>query len=468
MSRTQTVTAMLRPSPTLVLVTTSLGVLLAQLDSMIVNFALKAIGSDLHAGVSALQWMLDIYNLVYASLLLTGGTLGDLYGRRRAFAGGAGLIALGSVICGLSPDTATLIIGRGVTGLGAALVVPTSLAILAAAYPNPRERAHAVGIWASCNGLALALGPTAGGLLVDSAGWRSIFLLTVPLALFCLVMALRTVPESADPRGRHLDLPGQALAISALAALAYAAIEGSRAAWLSLPILGALGLAVTAGAAFFWVEARTQGALVPLDILRHRALLPALGVAGLMTFGMYGMLFLMPVYLQAARGASSFVAALELLPVSATFLIVSNLSGPLFNRFGPRFMTTAGMAFMGLGLLIPASLPSDAPLLAIMAGLFVIGIGLGLNTGPVMSVAVAAVPPARSGTASGLANTARMIGATLGVAVMGAVFAAYAGQSAADAATATHGMKMALFVGGGGELLGALIAFCFIRRAALS
>src|SRR5690349_19878430 len=138
MSRTQvaTATTMSRPSPTLVLVTTSLGVLLAQLDSMIVNFALKAIGSDLHAGVSALQWVLDIYNLVYASLLLTGGTLGDLYGRRHAFAGGAGLIALGSVICGAAPDTATLIIGRGVTGLGAALVVPTSLAILAAAYPN--------------------------------------------------------------------------------------------------------------------------------------------------------------------------------------------------------------------------------------------------------------------------------------------------------------------------------------------
>src|SRR5215475_2935786 len=189
----------------LVLITTSLGVLIAQIDTSVVNLAVKHIGADLHAGLTSLQWVVDIYNLAYASLLLTAGTLADLYGRRRIFALGIALFTLGSLVCGLAPNTQTLIAGRAVAGIGAALEIPTSLAILTVAFRDTRERTWALGIWASCNGLAFIIGPTLGGILVDIAGWRSIFLLIIPVSVLALTLAFTSVPESRDPAGRRLD-----------------------------------------------------------------------------------------------------------------------------------------------------------------------------------------------------------------------------------------------------------------------
>ena len=445
-----------------ILLTLCLGVLVAQLDSSVVNLAVKRIGADLHAGVAALQWVLDAYNLVYASLLLTAGTLGDLYGRRRVFAAGMALFTLGTAVCGLAPGVALLIAGRIIAGMGAAAVLPSSLAILADVYPARAERAHAMGIWAGCNGLALAIGPTIGGLLVDSAGWRSIFLLILPLCVLALVL-LRRVPESAEPEGTRLDLTGQALAILGLGALAYAIIEGAHEGWRAPPVLAAAALAALALAAFLRLERRGEGALMPLALFRRRSLPAALAIAGLMTFGMYGMLFLLPVYLQSARGHSAFLAGIELLPASLTFVLVSALSGRFVLRFGARAAMVSGMAGMGSGLLVLALLGAHSPPGLMIAGLFVIGIGLGLNTGPVMSAAVGSVPPARSGTASGLVNTARMVGATLGVAVLGAVFASAAGQAAAGADGVAAGLRHAMIIGGAGELAGALVAFAFVR-----
>jgi DHA2 family methylenomycin A resistance protein-like MFS transporter len=454
-----------RHSPAVVLLTMCLGVLVAQLDSSVVNLAVKHIGGELGGGVSALQWVLDAYNLVYASLLLTAGALGDLYGRRRLFAAGMALFLLGSIVCGLAPGIGVLIAGRALTGLGAAFVLPTSLAILSATYRADDRRAWAVGLWASCNGLALAIGPSIGGLLVDVIGWRSIFLLILPICALALLLAWRAVPEGADPRGRRLDPLGQALAILGLGAIAFAVIEGGHWGWRHPSILAAAGIAAIAFALFLAVEHRGEGGLVPLALFRKRAFSAALAVAALMTFGMYGMLFLLPVYLQTARGHSAFVAGIELLPASLTFVVVSSWSGRLAIRFGARAMTTAGMAAMGAGLLVLATLADDAPLWRMMAGLFVIGLGLGLNTGPVMTVAVANVPRARSGTASGLVNTARMVGATLGVALLGSIFAAATGSSAADPAAIAAGLRHSLSVGGAGELLGAFVAAAFIARS---
>ncbi len=456
-----------RRSPTVILVTLCLGVLIAQLDSSVVNLAVKRIGADLAASVSALQWVLDAYNLVYASLLLTGGTLGDLYGRRRCFALGVGLLALGSAVCGLAPGIAILIAGRVLTGVGAALVLPSSLALLAATYPEAKARAHAIGIWASCNGLAVAIGPTMGGLLVDGAGWRSIFLLVLPICAVALLLAWRAVPESAHPQGRRLDPPGQALAIIGLAALAFAVIEGAHWGWASPAILAAGALALSALALFILFERQRDGALVPLELFGRAPFVAALVIAALMTFGMYGFLFLLPIFLQTVRGHSAFLAGVELLPASLTFVVVSTASGRLAVRFGPRLMMAAGMAAMGVGLLMLLAVAAETPLALMMAGLFVIGVGLGLNTGPVMTVAVGSVPPARSGTASGLVNTTRMIGATLGIAVLGAIFAAHAGQDAANAQGVTAGMHAAFLVGGGAELLGALVALGLVPGNAL-
>jgi predicted MFS family arabinose efflux permease len=275
------------------------------------------------------------------------------------------------------------------------------------------------------------------------------------------------VPESSQPQGRRLDPAGQGLAILGLGALAFAVIEGARWGWRTPVILAAATLAPGSLMGFLALQRQSAGALVPLSLFRRRAFSAALAVAGLMTFGMYGMLFLLPVYLQAARGHSAFLVGIELLPVSLTFVVVSGLSGRLAQRFGLRRLMTAGMAAMGGGLLALGGLGAETPLALMVAGLFVVGIGLGLNTGPVMTVAVGSVLPARSGTASGLVNTARMVGATLGIAVLGALFAATAGQGTASAAAIAAGMRHAFLAGGAGELGGALIALVFVREEAL-
>jgi len=448
----------------LILLTMCLGILIAQVDTSVVNLALAPIGKALDAPVSALQWVIDAYNLVYASLLLMAGTLADLYGRRRIFALGVAIFTLGSLICGFAPGEGILIAGRALSGIGAALLVPTSLAILAVTYEDAAERAHAIGIWASCYGVALAIGPSIGGFLVSAAGWRSIFLMIVPFAVAALGLTLRALPESRDAKGRHLDLPGQTLAIIALSLLTLAAIEGPH--WNQQATLACVAAAVAAAAAFLFVEARTEGALLPLAILKRRGLAVAMTVASLMTFGMYGMLFLVPLYLQQQHGASVIAAGLDLLPLSILYVVVSNRSGRLATRFGARAAMSCGMGLLGIGLWRVSLVTATTSLSTIERDLAIGGSGLGRNTGRVKSVAVASVAPARSGRASGLLNTARMVGATLGVAIMGAIFAHYAGQGSSGAFVS--GLQTALRVGGAGELLGAAIAFAGVRGNALA
>jgi EmrB/QacA subfamily drug resistance transporter len=456
-----------RPRPaygsTLILLTMSLGVLVAQIDTSVVNLAVKQIGADLHTGVTALQWVVDAYNLIYASLLLTAGTLADLFGRRRIFGLGIALFTLGSLVCGLAPNAVVLVAGRAIAGLGAAFEVPTSLAILTVAYPDSKERTHALGLWASCNGLAFVIGPTLGGLLVDAAGWRSIFLLIIPLCIATLALTVMVVPESKDPGGRRLDLPGQALAIAALGALSLAVIEGPRWGWGSL----GSGLAFATSlvtAVLFLMRQAGDGALVPLPMFKNRVFSASLGIAAAMTFGMYAMLFLTPLYLQSGRGDSALRAGIELLPMSVAFVIVSQLSGRIANAVGPRLPMTAGMAMMGIGLFMLALIPLVDSLALVEAALLVIGCGLGLNTAPVNAVAVANVAAARSGTASGLVNSARMVGATLGVAVLGAVFGMFAGG---DGSHIAAGLTPAYIGGGIGEIAGAVAALKFIRHDSL-
>jgi MFS transporter, DHA2 family, methylenomycin A resistance protein len=439
----------------LILFVTCLGCFTAQIDTSVVTLALRRMGDELNIGVAGLQAVVDSYNVAYASLLLTAGTFGDLYGRRRVLLAGFTLFVIGSVASGFAPGSALLIAGRTVSGLGAALSVPTSLAILAVAYPDAARRGRAIGIWAACNGLAFALGPTAGGWLVEFAGWRSIFLVVVPVSALGFALAWTSVPESSDPRGRRLDLPGQGLAIAALGALTLVAIEAPR--WGLGPMtLGAGAVFVAASLLFFAVERRTPGAMVPLDLLARPRLATSMAIATCMTFGMYGMLFLMPLYFQLARGDSVLAAGAELLPLSLTFLVVSSASGPIAARVGRRAMMIAGQGGMGLGL---AGLILTVPgkeLLPIELAMILIGVGLGLNTGPVMTEAVSSLAEARSGTASGLVNTARMVGATLGVAVQGAVFAALGGMMA--------GLGPAFAVGVFAEFLGVGIAWGLAAR----
>jgi EmrB/QacA subfamily drug resistance transporter len=453
--------------PILVLLATSLGVLIAQVDTSVVSLAVKSIGADLGAGVSQMQWIIDVYNLIYATLLLTGGVLGDLYGRRRIFVCGIALFTLGTIVCALAPNGATLIAGRAISGLGAALELPMSLVLLTLAYPDEKKRAHALGIWASCNGLAFIIGPTLGGFLVGSTGWRSIFYLILPGCAAALILAYAAVEESSAPRGRKLDLTGQALAILSIGGFAFAAIEGTHWGWTSLPILGIALLALFAGIVFFVVEARLQGAMVPLDIFRNRVFSSALSIAGLMTFGMYALLFLVPLYFQTMRGDSALMAGLQMLPMSVSFVLVSQLTGHMTNAIGPRLVMTGGMICMGLGAISLAFIGAHTNPWLIGAALLIVGVGLGLNTSPVNGVAIANVPQARSGSASGLLNTARMIGATFGIAILGGIFAAFTGQDAVAGDGFLSGLRAAMLFGGSSEFVGAALAFAFIQRNSL-
>ena len=433
----------------LVLLALSLGVLVAQVDTSVVNLAMQPIGAALHASVAALQWVLDAYNLVYAVLLLAGGAIADLYGRRRAFRIGVAVFAAASIAGATAPTIQLLIAARAAAGIGAAMAVPASLAIIRVVWPEPVARRRALGVWASCNGLAFVIGPTLGGLLVERFGWRSVFYLIVPFALAAFWLAGAVVPESADPQGRRLDIPGQACGAVALGALVLAAIShaGGVGRWGS-----ALGLAVVALVLFVIVERRAgAAALVPPQLFRERGFLGAIVATSAMTFGIYGMIFLLPLVWQSSGFLAAARVGVALLPCSLVFFLVSPRSGHLAERFGARRMIATGTGLIGCGLLVLSASSAGRPLPLAELGLALTGIGMGLNTGPLMSVAVEAVTAARSGTASSLINVARMVGATLGVAVLGAGFAALGGGTA--------GFRLAMLVGGGVQLCGAAIAW---------
>jgi MFS transporter, DHA2 family, methylenomycin A resistance protein len=403
-----------------VLLTLCLGVLVAQVDTSVVNLAIQPIGAAFQASVAGLQWVLDGYNLSYAVLLLSGGLVADLYGRRLVFQAGAALLGLASLACALAPTIGVLVASRVAAGIGAALLLPSSLAIVRVAWPEPRARRHALGVWASCNGLAFAIGPTLGGLLIQHFGWQSVFVLAVPFALAASVLAGWVVPNSADPEGRALDLRGQVLGVAVLGGLVFAAIDGYQGgvAWIR-----SLSAACVAAPLFISVERRAAAAaLVPLELFRQPAFSGAFAATAAMTFGIYGMIFLLPLLWQASGLLHPEGAGLALLPRALVFFLISPRSGHLTNRLGVRVMTAGGTAIVACGLLMLAMTHAGRPLAVAELGLGLTGIGMGLNTGPLMSVAVDSVHAARSGTASALINVARISGATLGVAVLGAAF----------------------------------------------
>ncbi|HEY2872997.1 MAG TPA: MFS transporter [Reyranella sp.] len=438
----------------LTLLTLCLAVLVAQVDMAVVNLATRPIGAYFHAGVGALQWVLDAYNLVYAVLLLTGGLLADLYGRRRIFTIGVAIFTAASLLCAVAPSIGVLIAGRALAGLGAALSVPASLAIIRVVWRDEAERGHALGIWAGCNGLAMAIGPTVGGLLIGSFGWRSIFLVVVPFGVAALSLARLSIPESSDPQDRSFDALAQALGALALGGLALAAIESHDA---PLVAMTACVAALIALALFLRIEAKSgPGALVPLDIFRAPAFRAAIvGTTG-MTFGMYGVLFLLPLTWQSSGTLSAIHAGLALMPMALVFVVISPFSGWLRERLGGRTVTAGGVAVIGLGLLTVALGADHGSIVFDEVGLVLTGLGMGIATGPLMAAAVGAVEPARSGTASALINVARMAGATIGVAVLGAIYALAGGG--------VNGLRLAMLLGGGAQIACAASAWLSMRE----
>jgi MFS transporter, DHA2 family, methylenomycin A resistance protein len=438
----------------LALVTLCLAVLIAQVDTSVVNLAVRPIGTYFDAPVAALQWVVDSYNLVYAVLLLTGGLLADLYGRRRFFIIGAAVFTVASIVCAAAPAIPVLIAGRVLAGLGAALTLPASLAIIRVVWPDPAARGRVLGIWAACNGVSLAIGPSLGGILIAWFGWRSIFALVVPIGVAVIALAVPAIPESSDPQGRRFDLLAQVWGAVALGGLALAAIAAHETPLIAV---GAIAVAGIAAALFVSVEAkRGAAALVPLDMFHLPAFRCAVLATAAMTFGMYGVLFLVPLTWQSTGALDATGAGLALLPMALVFVVVSPFSAALSQTAGPRVMTSGGVATIGVGLLLIGATAGWGSLWVTEAGLALTGLGMGLATGPLFGVAVGSVASERSGTAGAIINVARMAGATLGVAVLGTVFAS-------GGAT---GLCATMLLGGVVQLAGAAMAWREARPAA--
>jgi EmrB/QacA subfamily drug resistance transporter len=391
------------------------------LDITIVNVALPDIQSKLHASFSELQWVVDAYALMLAALLLTAGSLADLFGRRIVFAAGLVLFSLASLACGLAPDAVTLDLFRGAQGIGGAVMFATSLALLAQEF-HGAERGTAFGVWGATIGGAVAIGPLVGGVLTEGLGWEWIFFVNVPIGIGAVALTLLRVPESRDPNARGVDWLGVLTFSSALFLLVFALIRGNDEGWTSGLILGLLGAAVVLLVVFFAVEVRQERPMLDLSLFRKPTFAGASIVAFALSFSMFSMFLYLTLYIQNVLGYSPLQAGLRFLPITLLSFVVAPLAGRLSTRFPARLFFAVGLGLVGVGLLLMGGLRFDSDWTALLAGFVVAGAGIGLVNPVLASTSVGVVEPARSGMASGINNTFRQVGIATGVAALGAIF----------------------------------------------
>lgn len=407
----------------LVLLTCCFSLFMAQLDATAVNVALPAIGRDLGGGISGLQWVVDGYVLVLASLAMSGGAAGDRFGRRRVYRTGLAVFSLGSLGCSLAPSLASLIGLRVVQAAGASMLMPVTLSIIANTYRSPAARSRAIGVWAGISGLAAAAGPLVGGALTSAVGWRAIFWINLPIGAIALLLTARQLRESRAARPRALDLTGQILLSVTLAALTYALIEAPGRGWAAPETLALLGASAAGGWCFVAVEARVPGLLEP-RFFRIPSFSGATAMALLGYLALMGFLFVNSLYLQQIRGLTPLAAGAALLPASLALAAASPVAGRLTARHGPRPVLAAASASIGAALAVLTQVTETTPLAVLALAYLLIGAGWGLLNPPLTSAAIAAMPADQAGVASATAGAARQVGAVLGVAVMGSLAAA--------------------------------------------
>jgi EmrB/QacA subfamily drug resistance transporter len=408
-----------RASKLITLVVTCLGSFMVLLDTTIVVTALPTIQSNLHTNLSDLQWAVDAFTLAFAALMLTGGTLGDRFGRKRFFLLGLVLFLIGSTFCGFAPALGWLLFGRAVQGVGAAALAPGSLSVLAAAFPEPRERAQAIGIWAGVSGLGLAIGPLAGGWLIGIASWPAIFFVNLPVGLLALALSVPLLAESRNLSAQRIDLPGQVLVTGTLVCLVMALIEGSSAGWTSPLILSLFSGAAVLLAAFLLVEARVHEPMVPLRLFGNRVFWVANVASVVLGFAMMGTLFFLVQFLQNVQGYTALEAGLRTLPASVGIFAVAPFAGRLTARIGPRLPIVLGALFCTSSLLLVTRLEPDTSYATLWWQVGLFGIGCGFMLTPLAAAVLSATPQERSGLGSSILNTCRTVGITLGVAVLG-------------------------------------------------
>jgi EmrB/QacA subfamily drug resistance transporter len=471
----------------------ALGVLCTSLlaiviDNTIVNVALPTLVRELDADVSELQWVVDAYTLVFAGLLLPAGALGDRYGRRRTLLAGLLVFGVGSTAAAYAGGVDVLIVCRAVMGAGAAFIMPATLSLLITVFPDERERATAVGIWAATAGLGVALGPVAGGFLLDHFWWGSIFIVNVPLCVGAIVVGRRVVPESRDPVARRLDWAGATLSGTGLIALAWAVIEAPSDGWTSGPVLAAFALALVALGAFVQRQRRIREPLLDVGLFRNPRFSAASSTVMVLFFALFGFLFLATQYLQFVLGYSPLAAGVRVLPYAGAMIVFASVSAKLVSMFGTKRVATAGMLLFALGLAVAATVAVDSGYGRLAVAFVLMGAGMGLAGAPATESIMNSLPPARANIGSAVNDTTRELGGALGVAVVGSIMSSlYAAQlpadapdslgaavqlggAAADAAREAFisAMSTASLLVAGVAVLGALIAWLHLPARAVS
>ncbi len=442
------------------------GLFMIMLDNTIVNVALPSIERSLHMSISSLEWIVTAYALTFAALLITGGKLGDLYGRRKMFMAGLVVFTLASLACGLAPSAGFLIGARAVQGVGAALMNPATLSIITATFP-PKERGQAIGIWAGVSALALAIGPLVGGLIVDNINWHWIFYVNVPVGVVGIIVSRLVIAESRDTsREQSIDIPGLVTSSGALLALSYALIEGNRHGWGSAEIIGLfIGSAVLL-AVFIWLELRQRLPMLDLGLFKIGSFVGANIVAMLVSLGMFGVFFFISLYVQNVLGYSPTKAGAIFLPMTVLIIVVAPIAGKLSDRVGSRWLMGSGMGILGVSLLLYQRIGLHTGFWSLLPQLVVGGIGMALTMSPMTSAAMGSVPVDKAGVGSGVLNSFRQVGGSLGIALMGAILLTYQHPTTSKVVAAqqyVNGLHAALLVSAFIAFAAAAVAIVLVR-----
>ena len=450
------------------LVAVALATFMSYLDNNVTNVAIPTIQRSLHLSVSGLEWVVSSYILVFAGLLLVGGRLADVYGRRRMFLLGISVFTLSSLAAGLAGSGGMLITFRVLQGLGAALVVPTTLAIIVATFDDTRERTRAVGAWTAISALALALGPLIGGFISQHLHWGWIFFINVPVGVAALVIAAVSIRESVDDSVvRRLDMPGLVTSAIALFSLTYALIEGHDRGWTSLPILGASAAFVAAAAAFGAIESRSSHPMVALNLFRSRVFSGGITTMMLWAFGIFGIYFFTSLYLQDVLGFSPTMAGLAFVPMALCMALFAGISGPIAARAGAHRTVAFGLLLVAAGVYLVGQLGQGATFASLMPGFLLIGVGSGLNV-PLTDALLRTMPAERSGIASAVLNASREVSGLLGITVIGAVLRSRQGVALQHGASTSgaflDGYQAGLLVTVVLVAAGAVVSFVALRR----
>ncbi|UVH51767.1 MFS transporter [Pseudomonas sp. CBSPBW29] len=445
------------PSGRGTLLAASLGFVVVLLDVSIVNVALDTLRQEFITDVAGLQWVINAYTLVFAALLLTSGALGDRFGARRVFLSGFIVFALASTACGLTSSLPMLVIARLIQGLGAALLVPNSLAMLQQAFPDREQRSRAVGWWGAFGGISLAAGPVLGGLLVTHVGWRSIFLLNLPIGLIGICLTLRYVVPHGGSHRRSLDWGGQATIILALAALTTALTEAGPLGWEDGLVRGSLLLAVIAALGFVWIESRSLSPMLPLALFKIPTFAVASVAGVVVNFAYYGLIFVFSLFFQVQQHLSPQLAGLAFLPMTVVLMAVNVLAGRLITRMGARFLMILGLVLAALGYLLLMSVSIEGAYWLMVVPMLLASSGIALMVPTMTNATISSVDVSRAGIASGVLNSARQVGGMLGVAIFGYLIQ----DTAPDAFM--RGMHMSIGISVALLLFGSVLCWVGIR-----